>query len=86
MVLKANAQRGFDIVITDINMPKMNGYVLTQTLREIGYTGPIIGVTAATIGDESRKLLACGADAVLPKPLSMKKLKQTLFKLLDPKN
>ncbi|NVK03070.1 MAG: response regulator [Oceanospirillaceae bacterium] len=84
--LNAYAQRGFDIVITDINMPEMNGYVLTQTLREIGYTGPIIGVTAATIGDESRKLLACGADAVLPKPLSMKKLKQTLFKLLDPKN
>jgi len=81
--LKAHAQRDFDIVITDINMPIINGYALTKALREKGFAGPIIGLTAATIGDETRTLLSCGADAVLAKPLSMKKLKQTLFQLLD---
>ncbi|PPZ23559.1 two-component system sensor histidine kinase/response regulator, partial [Escherichia coli] len=35
-----------DIVLTDVNMPNMDGYRLTQCLREQGRRFPVIGVTA----------------------------------------
>jgi len=47
-------------------------------LREAGYSGPIIAVTAATIGDERERLIAAGADAVLPKPIDLDALKIAL--------
>ena len=69
----------FDLVITDINMPNMNGYGLTQALRERGYTGCIAGLTAAVIGDETDRLIAAGANCVLAKPLDLTKLRQSLW-------
>ena len=79
--LETLATRAFDIVLTDINMPNINGFELTQTLRDQGYQGTIIGVTAATLGEDTDKLLTCGADAVIAKPLIIKSLRQTLHKL-----
>ena len=35
-----------DLIISDIMMPKMDGYTLTQELRDAGYTMPILIVTA----------------------------------------
>ena len=67
-----------DIVITDAMMPEMNGYELTARLREEGYIGPIIAVTAATIGDERDRLIAAGADVVFPKPINLDELKLAL--------
>lgn len=67
-----------DIVLTDAMMPEIDGYELSARLREAGYVGPIIAVTAATIGDERDRLLAAGADVVLPKPINMNKLKLAL--------
>lgn len=79
--LTAMDSQAFDVVLTDINMPHMNGYELTKALRDKGYQGLIIGVTAATIGAETEKLLSLGADAVLQKPISMSALKKLLFDL-----
>lgn len=67
-----------DIVITDAMMPEMDGYELSARLREKGYAGPIIAVTAATIGDECDRLIAAGADVVLPKPMKIEELKLAL--------
>ena len=64
----------FDLIITDIFMPNMNGYDFVHTAREIGYDGPIIGVTAATIGNEAEMLLQQGADRVIAKPITREKL------------
>lgn len=68
----------FDFVLTDIFMPVMDGYELTGRLREAGYDRPIIGITAATIGDEADNLLAAGASAVLAKPLELQRLQNVL--------
>jgi CheY-like chemotaxis protein len=54
-------------------------------LRENGFTGPIIGVTAATIGEERDKLIAAGANAAIGKPLTKEKLLDTLAALYDHK-
>lgn len=68
----------FDLVVTDIFMPNLDGYRLTSGLREIGFTGPIIGVSAATIGEERDRLIEAGASAALAKPISVEKLTQAL--------
>lgn len=71
----------FTLILTDINMPNMNGYELAAELRNKGYKGKIIGVTAAIVGDETDRLLNIGADAVLSKPINMSELKQKLWQL-----
>ena len=55
-------------------MPNMNGYELTREMRALGCTKPIIGVTAAVIGEESAQLLEAGADQVIEKPIDLPKL------------
>jgi len=59
-----------DLVLTDYFMPELDGVGLTIKLREKGYSGPIIGVTAATIGDQMNQLLDAGADLAIAKPLT----------------
>lgn len=71
----------FDLLLTDINMPQMNGYQLTQEARALGFTGLIVGVTAATIGRETDKLIESGADGVVTKPITMKALNSLLAEL-----
>jgi signal transduction histidine kinase len=68
--LAAYKPGAFDLVLSDIFMPQMNGYEFVAALREQGYRGKVIGLTAATIGEETDKMLASGADAVLSKPIN----------------
>ncbi len=82
LALEAYSKQTFDLVITDIMMPVMNGYELTETLRSWGATLPIIGVTGATVGNEADNLLAKGADRVMPKPLNLDNL-ETALKEID---
>lgn len=71
----------FDIVLTDLLMPKVDGYQLTKQLRDKGFSGPIICATAVLNEGEGENewissqltegVLAAGADAILPKPTSL---------------
>lgn len=72
-------QDAFDAVITDINMPRMNGYELALALRERGARIPIIGVTANALREEGERCLASGMNAWMVKPLSLKSLRQALL-------
>ncbi|GAA0493999.1 MULTISPECIES: two-component system sensor histidine kinase RcsC [Tatumella] len=67
-----------DIVLSDVNMPNMDGYTLTQTLRESGYQRPVIGVTANALADEKQRCLAAGMDDCLSKPVTLQELKVSL--------
>lgn len=69
----------FDLVITDINMPRLNGYELVQTLRKQGVTIPIIGVTANALREEGQRCLAVGMSSWVVKPLSLNMLRQALM-------
>ena len=68
----------FDVVITDVNMPKLDGYQLTRRLREVDPDVPIIGVTANAMREEGEQCLEAGMTVWLVKPLSLKILHQTL--------
>jgi len=76
--LEAFDKEPFELVITDAMMPEMDGYQLSTALRDRGYTGPIIAVTAAVIGEEIENLKRAGVDLVLPKPINMQRLKEAL--------
>ncbi len=58
-----------DVVITDLFMPEMSGDELTRILRNKGFARPIIGLTAAVVGDDMRQFEQAGASCVMTKPL-----------------
>jgi len=70
-----------DVVVTDLFMPEMSGDELTRTLRANGFTKPIIGLTAAVVGDDMRQFEKAGASTVMTKPLDDTALMQFLRKV-----
>jgi len=70
----------FDMVLTDVNMPVMNGYELARALRRNDADLPIIGVTANALRDEGEHCAAAGMNAWLVKPLNLHMLRTQLLK------
>ncbi|MDU1573813.1 MAG: two-component system sensor histidine kinase RcsC [Pantoea sp.] len=67
-----------DIVLSDVNMPNMDGYRLTQRLRQLGHVFPVIGVTANALAEEKQRCMEAGMDNCLSKPVTLDVLKTTL--------
>jgi two-component system, chemotaxis family, CheB/CheR fusion protein len=69
--LAAAREAQFDIVISDIGMPMMNGYELARTLRsQPGYEKvPMVAVTGYSMFDDRERSLAAGFNAHLTKPI-----------------
>jgi PAS domain S-box-containing protein len=77
----------FDLLLMDIQMPAMNGYVATQEIRKIcGYsTVPIIALTAGTMIDEKEKCIEAGMNDYISKPIMKGILEQTFETWLNVK-
>ena len=84
-VQKALAEQ-FDLIFMDIEMPKMNGYEATKTLRKKGLKTPIIALTAYAMKGDDKKCFAAGCDDYISKPIEHKKLLQILNKYLSEGN
>ena len=67
-----------DIVLSDVNMPNMDGYRLTQRLRQLGHAFPVVGVTANALAEEKQRCMDAGMDNCLSKPVTLDVLKTTL--------
>ncbi len=63
-----------DLVLMDIQMPGMDGYQATQSLREQGYSKPILAVTAHALIEERDKCIEIGCTDHLSKPVNQKEL------------
>ena len=74
----------FDLVISDIGMPEMNGYELAQSLRAAASyrSTPMIAVTGYTEYDDRGRSLRAGFDAHLTKPINPSQLLDLVNNLL----
>lgn len=69
----------FDLVLSDISMPEMDGLQLLAALREQGYTMPVFAVTGNAQADDVRRYLEVGFSEVMPKPVDMERLMQAII-------
>ncbi len=81
-LVKENEDDAFDLVLMDINMPIMDGYVATQMIRlDSAYDRlPIVAFTALALESEREKIFNSGMNAYLTKPLNIGKL-YTVFQM-----
>ncbi|RMF21653.1 MAG: response regulator, partial [Cyanobacteria bacterium J083] len=72
----------YDLILTDVGLPLMDGVTLCQRLRKEGYTTPILLMTAKDAPEERIKGLDAGADDYLVKPLDLGELHARVRALL----
>ena len=74
--LKAARERQFDVIISDIGMPEMNGYQLAREMRTLpGYeTVPMVAVTGYSMFDDKERSAKAGFNAHMTKPIDPRAL------------
>jgi CheY-like chemotaxis protein len=80
----ATAQTPYDLVLMDMQMPEMDGYSATRALREAGYGGRIIALTAHAMKGDRERCMAAGCDEYAAKPIQRATLLQLMARFLTP--
>ena len=75
----------YDVIFMDQMMPEMDGIEAVKILRDSGYTGPIIALTANALGGQSEIFLKNGFDGFISKPIDIQQLDSVLNKFIRDK-
>jgi len=70
----------FNLIFMDVQMPNLDGLQSTRAIREIGFSAPIVALTAFAEDSNVKECLDSGMDFFLPKPIRRPQLKQVLKK------
>lgn len=73
-MLRDQGPGAFDIVLSDIMLPRLTGIELAHAISDEFPELPVIGITAATMGEERNSMLSAGAVACLVKPFQIEAL------------
>jgi len=72
-----------DLLISDINMPNMNGIDLLKNIKNVDKSFPVIIITGVNVEKAQEKAMENGADAFLIKPFKMKSLIEEMDKIFN---
>jgi len=75
----------YDIIFMDYMMPELNGTEAMRTMRDLGYTEPIVALTANAIIGQKEKFIDDGFDDFISKPIQTRHLNTILTKLIRDK-
>ena len=73
----------FHCVVTDIQMPLMDGYAVARGLRDQGYSGPILALTANAMPSDRQKCFEAGCDGFVAKPIDRTQFVKTVARSLS---
>lgn len=76
--LRLAEKGGYDVILMDMEMPRLNGYEATARLRRKGYEKPVIALTAHVMPEERLRCIAAGCDDFLVKPIDTHKLIESI--------
>ncbi|MEQ1877458.1 MAG: response regulator, partial [Bdellovibrionia bacterium] len=87
--IKKALENIYDVVVTDIQMPDVNGYEVASLLRQNRYPRPIIAITGHVTKGERERCLRAGCDDQLTKPIDAATIVEVVAKnsdkFVDPK-
>ncbi|KAJ5374434.1 Six-hairpin glycosidase [Penicillium concentricum] len=80
--VKSNMEKGdvFDLIFMDIQMPILDGLESTRLIRQMGYSAPIVALSAFAEESNIKDCMDCGMDMFISKPIRRPALKQVLSK------
>ena len=78
---EARASNAFDLVLLDIQLPKMDGLEVCRSLRARGLRMPIVALSASVLPEEIARTKSAGFDEFLPKPISPRDLREAVRRL-----
>lgn len=75
----------YDLILMDMQMPKVDGIEAISTLRKTGYSAPIVSLTANALAADKEKCMLAGSDQFLAKPINVHEFYSVLNKYLKEK-
>ncbi|NRA56702.1 MAG: PAS domain-containing protein [Phycisphaerales bacterium] len=73
----------FDVILSDMQMPEIDGYTVVQTLRQAGCELPIIALTAHSTDEDRVRCFGVGCDSYATKPIGRERLVATIVEAMS---
>ncbi len=86
IALEQAMRNDYDLILMDMQMPVMDGMEATTLLRQSGFDGPIVALTASTTKGEIERFTQAGCSGLLSKPIDWNKLYALLAQHLPPRS